>query len=336
MAAQKKNKTGTELEQNERIYTNIAIFTGSFVDLNVLDLSMLNLRFMKFKSAEFNKLVKQTEYHKGQIARVIKGISEEHLDNDRLQVLLPINFSKPVKKEDLWLVRDILLVIFPSDIAIARIIDFQLLGNKIGLSGILSYEFRTTGEDTFANYLFLYEHEIQCINQFIPIYIERYNKIPYLTKTIHAYLSSFFQSFSDMEYLSLCIALESIINGKTELTYRIRRNIAIILASDVELGKIVFKNIGDVYDLRSAIAHSTGEKYDRIRIYLPYLRKVISRLIVELISLNIHDIDKLNSELSYIGFGDRGKLSENYVEYKLSTSVWAGVFNDIREEYKNK
>lgn len=321
-------------KQSNPTYTNIAIFTGSFVDLNVLDFSMLNLRFMKFTSGEFNKLIKQTEHHKGQVTGVIKRILEEHLDNDRLQVLLPIDFSQPVKKEDLWLVRNILLVIFPSDLAIVRIIDLQLIANKIGFAGILNYDYRTTGKSTFDNYLVHYPHEIESVNRFIPIYIERHATLPYLVKTIHAYLSSFFQSFMDMEYLSLCIALESIINGKTELTYRIKRNVAILLTNDIELGKIVFKNIGDVYDLRSAIAHSTGEKYDRIGVYLPYLRKVISRLIIELISLNINDIDKLNNELSYIGFGDRAKLSEHYTEYSLSSSVWSGVFNEIREEYK--
>lgn len=316
------------------VYTSMAIFAGSWSELNVLDFSMLNLRFVKFRSQEFDDLITDHQYHENQLTRLFADFDNQHLDIDRLQALVPIDFNNVVKPETLWLVRNILLIIFPSDITINRLIKLQLLSDKVGLGVIESYSFNSTGESLYDNYLVHYEHEIESINQFIPVYLERYDKIPYLQNTIDSYLGSFFQNFKNMEYLSLCIAMESIIDGKSELIYRIRRNLSILLSGDVELGKIVFKNISEVYELRSSIVHSSNVLHEKFQEYLPYLRNVISRLIVELISIDIKDLTALNLQLTAIGFGDRNKLSERYVDYRLSTSVRSNALAHELSKYK--
>jgi hypothetical protein len=318
----------------ENILTSIALFAGSWSQLNVFDFSMLNLRFVAFRSEEFTKLIADHEYHKGQLTGMLESLEGEHLDLDRYQALVPIDFSIPVPPEALWQVRNILLIIFPSDITISRLIEFQLFGDKLLLSSIETYPFTSTGDGMFDNYLTYYDPEVENINQFIPVYLERCDTIPYLESTINAYLSSYFQNFKNMEYLSLCIALESIVDGKTELIYRIRRNVAILISGDIDLAKQVFKNIAEIYSLRSSIVHSSTVNYEKLKEYLPYLRKVISRIITELISLNIADLATLNTQLTFYGVEDRYKLAAGYVDYPLHLSVKAGAVAQELSKYK--
>lgn len=317
-------------------YSHIAIFAGSWSDLNILDFSTLNLRFVKFDSKEFTEYLTTVEYFKGVLVRdIIEEFKINPYDIDRLQVLIPIDISQPVSQETIWLIRNILLIIFPSDITIIRIFSLQLIDKKFHTSTTRAYNFNTTGQEIYDNYLTLYDHEIESINQFIPIYLQRYDKISYLKSTINSYLSSFFQNFTDMEYLSLCIALESIVDGKTELIYRIRRNTSILLSDSPELCKIIYNNIKEIYDVRSSLVHAGEIDYEKVKIYLPYLRKVISRLIIELISINIPNLVTLNNEISYIGFGDRAKLADPYINYSLSSSVRStAVAQNILEKYK--
>lgn len=305
----------------EPTYTTMALFAGSWSELDVFDFSQLNLRFVKFRSEEFTTLIKEVEFFEGQLTKFTAELEDQHLDLDRFQALVPIDFSQPVDKGNIWLVRNILLIIFPSDITVNTLVRLQLIDSKVALGVIEGYNFLSTGENIFGNYLVHYDHEIESVNAFIPIFIERHNQITYLQSTIDSYLSSYFQNFTNMEFLSLCIAMESIVDGKTELIYRIRRNLSILLTDQVDFGKNIFKNIGEIYELRSAIVHSSTVRDEKFKEYLPYLRKVISRLIVELVSLNIKDLTTLNAELTVVGYGDRNKLSEDYIEYELSSGV---------------
>lgn len=302
--------------------THLAIFSGSWQDLDELDFSSLNLKFINLKNDELKKKIEEVEVRAPRIEHIFKGILKENGDSDRLQALIPIDFNKKVSENDIYFVRNILLLIFPSDITIHYFFNFELNNNKINLQSHSSFPFRSTGVDNmFDNYLIYHERELKSINAFIPVIIERLSRIKYAQSAFYSYTSSFFQNFETMEYLNLCIALESIVNGTSELNYRIRRNTSILLTSEVDFARNIFKNIGKIYTLRSKIVHSGKYKGQKIYEYLPYLRNVVSRLITEIISHNIDNLDTLNQILTEKGFGDNKSISENYVSYDLSSSV---------------
>lgn len=133
-----------------------------------------------------------------------------------------------------------------------------------------------------------------------------------------------------MEYLNLCISLESIIDGKTELVYRIKRNVAIICGIDELHCQTIFKNITKIYDLRSTIVHGEEYEYKKIFEYSPYLRCLISQLIIELISLNINvNKGELGNRLTRIGFGDKDKLSNNYKLFHFNENTFYTLKNEL-------
>lgn len=312
--------------------TYLALFSGSWEELSVFDFSLLNLRFLNANSEEFQKIISDNDFGKNRTLNIIKEIIRENGNSDRIQALFPIDFSKKNSKENIFLVWNILLLIFPSDITLHYLLRFQIFKDKVSYYGHTSYPFSPTGyKNLYDNYLQYYEREIESINEFIPIFIERIDKIKYIQSAFHSYLSSFFQNFQSMEFVNLCIALESTVNGNTELNYRIRRNVSILLTSEVEFAKGIFKNIGKIYTLRSKIVHSGNYKPEKINEYLPYLRNVVSRLIVEVISHNIEKLEDLNEILTSKGFGDNKSISENYKEYKLSSKVRS---NALAEELK--
>lgn len=306
--------------------THFAIFSGSWEELDKLDFSSLNLHFFNLQNDEVEKKIKEVEVLAPRIENIFKDILKENGDSDKLQILLPIDFTKKVSENDIYFVRNILLLIFPSDITLHYLFNFELNKNKINYQSYVSFPFHSTGIDNmYDNYLVYYDGELESINFFIPILVERLSKIKYAQSALYSYTSSFFQNFKTMEYLNLCIALESIVSGNTELNYRIRRNTSILLTSEVEFAKNIFKNIGKIYTLRSKIVHSGKYKGEKIYEYLPYLRNVVSRLITEVISHNIENLEELNQILTEKGFGDNKSISENYVHYSLSSSVWSNA-----------
>jgi len=302
-------------------FTQIAIFSGSWVELSVIDFSCLNLRFLNAKSEEFQKIIADKEIKKDRTQNVIKTIIKTNGDSDKMQALIPIDFTKVVAEENYWFVRNILLLIFPSDITLHYLLHFQICDNKINFKRYSSYSFSTTGYEIYDNYLTYYENELDSINKFIPVFNDRLPNIPYAQSAFNAYLSSFFQNFKSMEFINLCIGLESIVDAHTELNYRIRRNTAIMLTSEVDFSKLIFLNVGKIYTLRSKIVHSGKYKPEKIIEYLPYLRNVVSRLIIEVISHDIKSVKELNDILTTKGYGDNKSISESYTEYSMNSSV---------------
>jgi len=61
----------------------------------------------------------------------------------------------------------------------------------------------------------------------------------------------------NLSFLSLTLSLETLFNpGGTELTYRISRNIAVLLGNEKNNSETIFSEIKDLYSKRSRIVHS--------------------------------------------------------------------------------
>ena len=123
--------------------------------------------------------------------------------------------------------------------------------------------------------------------------------------TLDAYLGSFGPIPVHMSFISLCMAMETIVDGTNELTYRMRRSMALLCAENSYHAKQIYNSVKLVYDLRSGIVHGGGVDFTLIGQYIPYLRALISRLIIKLVRLNVKTATELQDMLVFMGFADR-------------------------------
>lgn len=317
--------------------TKFFVLIGSLCDLSKIDFSVLNVQCLDINSEEIKEFCEDATYvdWENRTEYIFEEIRKEVSDRERLYVLLPIDLSKEFKEDDFFTCVNALLILFPSDLAIKNIIDFQLFDDKyLNWVSVESYNFHTTGyDDPYEHYLYYHDDYLEEINIFVSLYIERVTSIKYLRTVINAYISSFRERNPMMSYLSLCISTESIINATTELNYRISRNISVLIGDNKSRAETIFDNLKLIYDLRSKIVHGSEFDFEKVIEYLPYLQSVVSRMIIEIILLNITNIDDLNRKLTFAGFGDKNSFSSDYRKMTLNITSYVDSF---RRKLKKK
>lgn len=286
------------------------ILYGSDSDISKIDFSPYNIKCLKFNLNEFHEIYKDTagfedsEYLK----KNLKKIQDRFNRGEELFVLLPLNFLNYFDEKYLILCFDLLLILFPCRIQIVNILAFQLYDdNLLQLNSNSSFDLESKD---YYDYLYFDENSLEEINNFIVLFKERKNSIAYIRTTINAYVNSFQERRIEMEFLNLCISLESVVDGQQELSYRIKRNVSVLCGNNKQHAEKVFYNLTLIYNLRSNIVHAGTFKQQKLLDYLPYLRNLVSRLIIELILQNIHKLDELNRRLTSAGFGDKHALNE--------------------------
>lgn len=316
-----------EESESQNTTVEFLILAGSFSDLSVLDFSIVNIQCLKIDSEELKKICQETTYKALGEERnweLLKRTKEEFWDKEtNLYVLLPIDFSKEVKESDLYYTWHLIRLIYPSDLDLLSEIKFQLVEDRfIHWITQSMYNFRPSGiESRYENYLFFQEDntaEITRVNEFIGLFFERIHNLKFIKIALNSYSSSFSEASPTMAYLSLCISLESIVAGNTELSYRIKRNVGLLCGDSSFTAEIIFNNLGKIYDLRSKIVHAGDYNYNKVNEYLPYLRTIVSRMIIEVVLINITDLVELNNKLTFAGFYESSKISENYKELKFN------------------
>lgn len=179
-------------------------------------------------------------------------------------------------------------------------IAYNFTVNKYGPRGL-----GTTGTTIYNSYWPVYtleESEVIELENFI-----KNTKLPFVD-----FLQLAFQSFelsyqthSDtLSFLSLMISMEIMFHPaqRDELTHRIARNAAVFLGKDKADSNEIFKEIKELYGIRSALVHSgTSKHIDKNELLL--LRKYVRDSIKQFLSLN-KNRDILQT-LNTCGFGDR-------------------------------
>ncbi len=312
--------------------TKFYIIAGSLTDLSKFDFNCYNIQCLRIDSDKLkdicNDMTDDESYNNAQ--EIFEEISGKFRNEEKPFVLLPIDFSKPFYEKSLIECYKIILIIYPSDLTIYGEISFQLFDNKFLHFNIYSeYGFYSTGRENYYDNFVHYDVDaLEEINHFIKLYHERKDGLAYLETTTNSYISSFRERRPDMAFLNLCISLESIIEGKEELSYRIKRNVSILCAKNKSQAESIFNNLNLIYSLRSKIIHASKYKYDKTDEYLPYIQSLISRLIIELILQNIKDLTDLNKKLTFAGFGDRANLNDegDYTSMSLNISSYYDTF----------
>ncbi|WP_298303290.1 HEPN domain-containing protein [Flavobacterium sp.] len=316
----------------------LAFFCGVSSDLSNLNFDNLDLKFLNIDSPELLELIySQFKNPSDVLKEFIRFKIKVGAYGNDLQVLIPKKFDAPRNEQDYFLVRDILKVIFPSDVDIRFFSFYNYENEKLVWNYGAEYQFKQTYANT--NYIKLpkFENEYlkfyKDVNQLINIYLKNINQLTYIHSTINAYVGSYLQNSKAMEFVCLCIALESLVEGNQELNYRIRRNVAVLIGSNVDTSRTISNNVNYLYDLRSRIVHSGIYSDEKIDEYLPYLRNLVSVTILELFKHSIPTLTELNLTLTEKGFGDYKSLSENYVE-NYTSSVRSDVLNTKLKKIK--
>ena len=117
--------------------------------------------------------------------------------------------------------------------------------------------------------------------------------------------------------------MESIINGSEELNYRLKRGVAILCGDNEFSSEIIYDNLKIIYSLRSKIIHGEKYKTEKVKNYLPHLKALVSRTIIELIIHDISNTNELNKIITKIGFGERYKISNDWKKYDFNINTIA-------------
>lgn len=306
-----------EFGQKEYKRINVFILAGTFADLSVLDFSFLNIRCYNLKKTRRLKTLSDRykplageEYYS--LLNIIRKDAEKTHDNLKyVHAMLPLSFDNPVSDEHFYGCVEVLKLLFPSDLQVHAIANFDIDNQEnLEWSGTGYYHFHYSGKDRFDHYLYFQnkKEQIEPINRFIRLYFEKIGQMKYLRIAVDAYLNSFGDIPLHMSFISLCMALETFVDGKSELIYRIRRTVSLICADNQHVAYIIFQNLKKIYDLRSTIVHGDAYKYAQVKEYHPYLRSLISRSIVQLIHTDHKTATALQEALIFTGFTNRDVL----------------------------
>lgn len=308
-------------EQMKRF--TILIITNSASDLSKLEFP--EFRLISTKSEDFTKFLNDTEVPEFSFALEILESFQE--DGKERYAIINKDLSQTFGHKKIYDVFNFLVLLFPSNLAVEHIVDFKFQNKKLIYQGSFKTDIFNEEDEGFVRFN---EDKSDIINDFIKKYSKAYNDIGYLKSSTQNYMNAFDNHhYYHFSYIALCISLESITNGNTELLYRIKRNVAVICGKDTAKSQIIFDNINTIYKLRSKIVHGSDFSDEQVYKYLNYLQSIVSKTIIELLIHNITNLESLNKKITTLGFGDRDKISENWSEILLNDNIEKIIYEKI-------
>lgn len=222
-----------------------------------------------------------------------------------------------------------MLSVYPSDFSLVQTIQFDPIGQYYQCSGKSDIAFKPSGNGYFDNFMFITKAEYSFVKKYLANYFHSSLKLKYLKYLLSVYSNSFLENNPIFQYISLIICLEVIVEGKEQLTYKLRRNTALLCGNNIENCKRIFKNVEQLYKLRSAIVHGEIKpSYKHFKDYHSYLKMLVARLIRELVVHNIQTIEELNEKITSLGYGQNKQISKDYIYYKYP------IVDNIHLSYK--
>lgn len=299
---------------------DIPVFYGTFANLTKLDLSFINAKIVLHKGNHFRNFFKTLlhpdvfQYSYSSAVYDYENYPIYEGNKIKRYAIIPIDYRKPFLEEHWHHFYQMMLSIYPSDFALIEIIHLDPYNGKFQCGGKSYYDFNTSGDGTFDHFMFIAPQEYRFVRNYLKQYFYSSLRLNYLKYILSMYSNSFKEISPTYQYISLIICLEVIVEGKEQLTYKLRRNTALLCGETIESCKRIYKNVDQLYKLRSAIVHGAIKpSYKNFKEYHAYLKKLVARLIRELIVHNIPTIEELNEKLTVLGYGQNEKLSKKYV-----------------------
>lgn len=310
-------------KQEKSQIAHIGIIGGSLRDLSFIDFSMIGLKIYQINDTElldYFKEVSISDFAERNHEFLISNSKYEndlrHIDSEELNVMVPISIDESPDTVVLFEALNALRLAHPSELAITKVFHSQIDEGKIYVDSYSSYYHNRIGNyrDLYKFYYAYPEEYISGTNDFLKVYFERINGLLYVKNALKYYNGAFRLNDQEMAFVSLCICLESIVPTPEQLSFRFRRNLAVLCGESDFSSKVINENAKLLYNYRSKLVHfGMKEKdYKKFDDYFEYALLITSRMLIEMILHNIPDIEILDNKLNEIGFGDRSKLSQNY------------------------
>ncbi|MCH8555669.1 MAG: hypothetical protein LAT76_10955 [Schleiferiaceae bacterium] len=328
--------------ETKETWINFATVGGTFIDFKHLDLTPWGIRggLIESKGTEnfirANSMADMAERnwkHVKKVSQSSDGLGGPglHGDWEYMNLLWPVDFNNPPSVEDYFEAIGAIKVIHPSELYIQNILSAQYFEEKgIYFSGWSTYNhYHWDKYKEPQDHYFVYpEENIQETNEFLAFYKVNYKKHGYIQNAIRYYLDSFNVNSAEMSFICLCISLETIVPGNEQLSYRFRRNLAVLCAESYEGGKKIYKNANLLYSYRSKLVHSgmTSKDFAKFELFFEYAQILASRMIIEMMLHDIPSIKDLDKKLTEFGFGQGNSISERYKQFKGNISTWFKVF----------
>ncbi|MEO6832365.1 MAG: hypothetical protein ABI378_08125, partial [Chitinophagaceae bacterium] len=302
---------------------DIPIFYGTFADLTKLDLSLINGKIVLHKGRHFRecfkKLLHPDAFESSYKMNVNDFDNHPIYERDKVKryAIVPLDCEKPLLEENWRHFHQMMLSLIPSDFALIEIIRLNLYNGRY--QGVLkySYNFEPSDEKIFGNFMFIAPQEYKFVRAYIKKYFYPSLNLKYIKYILSTYASSFKEPNPIYQYLGLIICLEVTIEGNEQLTYRLKRNTALLCGTKISECRRIYDNLNQLYKLRSAIIHGNiNPSYKYFKDYHHYLKTLVARLIRELTVHNIADVAQLNKKLTELGYGQNRLISKNYSSAK--------------------
>lgn len=322
-------------------YIHFATVGGTFVDFSNLDLSPWGIKGGLVESKTTEDFIRSIskDIWSDRNWKKVKDISQcsdgrdgagRHGDWEYMNLLWPIDFDNPPSETDYFEAIGAIKVVHPSELYILNIIGAQYShDNGIFFSSWSTYEAHHWHKyQNCQNFYFKYpERDLHETNAFLGFYKANYKTRPYIQNAIRYYLDSFNVNSAEMSFICLCICLETIVPGKEQLSYRFKRNLAVLCSESYEKGIKIYNNANLLYGYRSKLVHSGMNRKDfqKFELFFEYAQILASRMIIEMLLHNMPTIEDLDKKLTELGFGQGFKISKEYNEFRGNSSVWYKV-----------
>jgi len=316
-----------------------AAVVGTYVDFRKIDLSPWGIQGGFVESPETKEYIhsisikefKERNWEHVKDATQGTGhVSSMHGDWEHVNFLWPIDLNNPPPEHDYFEAIEAIRVIHPSEIYIRDILYAEYFeGQGVFFEGWTTYSMYSfyKYEKPEEHYFIYPEENLKETNEFLAYYKENYNKRDYIRNAISYYSNSFRVNSSEMSFICLCICLETIVPGKEQLSYRFRRNLAVLCSDTNERGKRIYRKAKKLYGYRSKLVHSgmTSKDFKKFDLFFEYAQILASRMIVEMLIHDIPTIEELDRKITEIGFGHKKEISESYKEFKGNIMTWYKV-----------
>lgn len=326
--------------EGESTFIRFAIVGGTLVDFNNLDLSPWGIKASLINSKAAKMMIMTNSLPKlaDNIWKELVKISKNNYDGgvnpnwEFMNILWPLDFNNPPTERDYFEVIEAIKLIHPSELHVDQIICSTFSNGKI-----IGFEFCERFfhfhwykyDDPEQHYFIYPENYLKETNEFLKYYKENYKKREYIANSIEYYQNSFKVNSMQMSFVCLCICLETIVPGNEQLSYRLRRNLAVLCSDSKQKGKKVYERVKKLYEIRSKLVHSglNSKEIIKLNLWFKYAQILASRMIIEMLLHDIPTINELDSKLTELGFGQRIQISENYQVFIGNIDTWNKVSN---------
>lgn len=326
------------------VFHDLLLIRGTRSDITKIDFSNYKVKVLNVLSDEFNEFVNNLEDSEfgevpsREVTYLLHRIKKDSY-NTEIFMFMPNSFNVEFSIFNYFECLKVLKIIKPNNMQVVGSIAIN--GNateKLTLVGADFFDSDSQLLRDFENFEFA-DEELSAINSLIDLYSKRCQNISYINRISDSYISSFYQKNYTMQFILLCICLESIVSGTEQVTYRLKRNVSLICADNRVGAEILYKNIDNLYGIRSSIVHGGEFSIEYLRETLPYLRNLVSRMIIELLLLNYRSVEDLNKDLNFAGFDKIREIADEkrYPMLRMeSIKIKGNIFEKLRPFRKKK